>query len=98
MNVSLSWLWSYIYSNSQNGSFEKEDKEPHFKETKADKKSMSWYNVFLHAHSFGTILHGDLWKAPYKAWEEQHHKDHAFAGKLTAALAMEKLQKGKGVV
>lgn len=55
-------------------------------------------NIFLHAHSMGTILHGDLWKAPYKAWEEQHHKDHAFAGKITAALAMERLQSGSGPV
>ena len=40
------------------------------------------------------LLHGDLWKAPFKSWEEQHHKDHAFYGKLTAALAMEKLKNG----
>lgn len=44
------------------------------------------------------LLHGDLWKAPFKAWEEQHHKDHAFHGKLTAALAIEKLQSGYGPV
>lgn len=50
----------------------------------------------MHAHSFGVLLHGDLWKAPFKAWEEQHHKEHAFHGKLTAALAIEKLQSGFG--
>lgn len=56
---------------------------------------MSWFNIFAHSHSLGVLLHGDLWKAPFKSWEEQHHKDHAFHGKLTAALAIEKMQSGK---
>ena len=41
-------------------------------------------------------MDGDLWKAPFKAWEEQHHKDHAFAGKITMALAAEKAQRMAG--
>lgn len=59
---------------------------------------MSWLNIIKSAHSLGVVLHGDLWKQPHKAWEEQHHKDHAFSGKLTAALAIEKLQGVAGPV
>ena len=93
----LSWLWSYIQSNSC--TLESPPKEGTSYPGKAEEKnSMSWWNIFKHAHSFGTILHGDLWKAPWKAFEEQHHKDHAMAGKITAALAVEKAQKiGGGV-
>lgn len=58
------------------------------------KQPMSWLNVFLHAHTLGVLLHGDIFTAPFKAWHEQHQKDHAFAGKLTAALAFEKLRSG----
>lgn len=92
--MSLSNLWAYMYNNS---SFQLEaPKEEYQKVVKEDKNSgsLSWWNILMHSHSLGVILHGDLWKAPYKAWEEQHHKDHAFAGKITAALAMEKLQSG----
>jgi hypothetical protein len=92
--MSLSNLWAYLYNN--NG-FELEAPKEEFERKQEEKKdgSLSWWNILKHTHSLGVILHGDLWKAPFKAWEEQHHKDHAFAGKMTAALAMEKLQNGK---
>lgn len=96
MTVSLSFLWSYIHSNTYEELTKPEEKVT-FPPNKTDDKEMSWWNIFKHAHSFGTILHGDLWKWPWKAFEEQHHKDHAFAGKITAALAMEKAQKIPGI-
>lgn len=92
--MQLSWLWGYLQSHNCELEKPPEKGEKFQQEVESKGGGMSWLNVFLHAHSWGTILHGDLWKAPYKAWEEQHHKDHAFAGKLTAALAMEKLQSG----
>lgn len=89
--IPLSLLWSTLQTKSY--ALTKEDTEPKFKETKDTwGKSMSWLNILLHSHSLGVILHGDLWTAPFKAWEEQHHKDHAFNGKIAAALAIEKLQ------
>ena len=85
-------LWAYL-QNNQSFSLERPLEKPEIDESKQkDSKSMSWWNIMKHSHSWGVLLHGDLWKAPFKAWEEQHHKDHDFHGKITAALAMEKLQ------
>ncbi len=92
LTMSLPMLWAYLHENPS-FSFDKPIKEAQKKEQKESGK-LSWWNVFMHAHSLGVIIHGDLWKAPFKAWEEQHHKDHAFNGKLTAALAIEKLKNG----
>ena len=89
-------LWSYLQTNSYELTIE--DLSPKYKKQKEGDGSVGWLNIFKHAHSFGTILHGDLWKAPFKAWEEQHHKDHAFHGKITAALAIEKLQGNYGPI
>lgn len=90
--MSLAMLWAYLHEN-KGFKFEKPLQEAKKKEEKTSGK-LGWWNILMHAHSVGVILHGDLWKAPIKAWEEQHHKDHAFHGKLTAALAMEKLKSG----
>jgi hypothetical protein len=97
LNMSLEMLWAYL-QNHGNFSLDKPLDKPEVSEVKDKQKPMSWWNIFMHSHSWGVILHGDLWKAPFKAWEEQHHKDHAFHGKITAALAMEKLQSWKGPV
>lgn len=94
--MSLEMLWSYLQNNQQ-FSLEKPIEKAKKKEKKEKDKGMSWWNILMHTHSLGVIMHGDLWKAPFKAWEEQHHKDHAFAGKITAALAMEKLDSGGGI-
>lgn len=90
--VSLAIFWEYLQKNS--GYELKKPTEVFQKKWKDEKPSMGWWNIFKHSHSLGVLLHGDLWKAPFKAWEEQHHKDHDFHGKLTAALAIEKLQSG----
>lgn len=91
--ISLTLLWSYLQNNSW---YELDKPVSTVKPPEKDgNKPMSWFNIFAHSHSLWVLLHGDLWKAPFKAWEEQHHKDHAFHGKLTAALAIEKLQSGK---
>lgn len=90
--IPLTLLWSYFQTNDY--SLEKEDTETKYKKIDEKKTSMGWMNILMHSHSLGVLLHGDLWKAPFKAWEEQHHKDHAFHGKITAALAIEKLQNG----
>lgn len=92
LTMSLTMLWAYLHENPR-FDFDKPIEEAQKKEKKESGK-LSWWNVFMHAHSLGVIIHGDLWKAPFKAWEEQHHKDHAFNGKLTAALAIEKLKNG----
>ncbi len=95
--MSLEMLWAYLQNN---GSFSltKPLEKPEIDEKKAESKPMSWWNIAMHSHSFWVLLHGDLWKAPFKAWEEQHHKDHAFHGKITAALAIEKMQWWKGPI
>lgn len=90
--MSLSMLWAYLHENPS-FAFDKPIEKAQKKEQKESGK-LSWWNVFMHAHSLGVIIQGDLWKAPFKAWEEQHHKDHAFNGKLVAALGIEKLQGG----
>lgn len=90
--MSLAMLWAYLREN-QSFQLDKPIESAERKESKEEGK-LGWWNILMHSHSLGVILHGDLWKAPFKAWEEQHHKDHAFAGKMTAALAMEKLQSG----
>lgn len=96
LTMSLEMLWAYLYANP---SFEfQKPIEKAKKKEKEQKATMSWWNILKHTHSLGVILHGDLWTAPFKAWEEQHHKDHAFAGKMTAALAMEKLDSGGGIM
>lgn len=92
--MSLEMLWAYL-QNHGNFTLDKPKEKPEVSEAKDKPRPMSWWNIFMHSHSLGVLLHGDLWKAPFKAWEEQHHKDHAFHGKLTAALAIEKLQSGK---
>ncbi|MCB9806915.1 hypothetical protein H6768_03400 [Candidatus Peribacteria bacterium] len=93
LTMSLEMLWAYL-QNHHHFELEKPIEKAERKQQKEKDPSMSWWNILMHSHSLGVILHGDLWKAPFKAWEEQHHKDHAFHGKLTAALAMEKLQSG----
>lgn len=93
----LSWLWSYLQKHDATFTSPPAKGTVYQEKAKQDQKDMSWWNIFKHAHSMGTILHGDLWKAPWKAFEEQHHKDHAFAGKITAALAVEKAQKMPGI-
>jgi len=86
-------LWSYLQNNS---GYSLDKPKTQVKSEKKEKaKPLGWMNIFLHSHSLGVLLHGDLWKAPFKAWEEQHNKEHAFHGKMTAALAIEKLQTGK---
>jgi hypothetical protein len=97
LTMSLEMLWVYL-QNNQSFELDKPIKKAERKEKKEGKKEMSWWNILMHTHSLGVIMHGDLWKAPFKAWEEQHHKDHAFAGKMTAALAMEKLDSGGGIM
>lgn len=96
LTMSLEMLWVYL-QNNQSFELDKPIEKAKKKEKKEEAKSMSWWNILMHTHSLGVIMHGDLWKAPFKAWEEQHHKDHAFAGKMTAALAMEKLDSSKGI-
>jgi len=88
LTMPLANLWAYIQSNI-NFQFEAQKKAP---DVRPPESPMSWLSIFKHAHSLWVFLHGDLWKAPLKAWEEQHNKEHAFHGKLTAALAMEKLK------
>jgi len=91
LTMSLEMLWAYLHSNPT-FTFEKPIEKAQKKEPE-NSGNLSWWNILMHTHSLGVILHGDLWNAPFKAWEEQHHKDHAFAGKMTAALAAEKLQR-----
>lgn len=95
LTMSLAMLWAYLHENPR-FDFDKPIEKAQKKEPK-DEGKLSWWNILMHSHSLGVILHGDLWNAPFKAWEEQHHKDHAFAGKMTAALAMEKLNSGGGI-
>jgi hypothetical protein len=97
LTMSLEMLWAYL-QNNPGFQLEKPIEKAQRKEKKEKDKGMSWWNILMHTHSLGVIMHGDLWKAPFKAWEEQHHKDHAFAGKITAALAMEKLDSGGGIM
>lgn len=97
LTMSLEMLWTYL-QNNQSFELDKPIEKAKKKEKKEKDKGMSWWNILKHTHSLGVIMHGDLWKAPFKAWEEQHHKDHAFAGKITAALAMEKLDSGGGIM
>ncbi len=93
--IPLSSLWAHIHTHASSFEFDDPKEGPqHYPGKEQKNPSMSWWNILKHTHSLGVILHGDLWKAPFKAWEEQHHKDHAFAGKLTAALAVEKIQSG----
>jgi hypothetical protein len=96
-SMPLSWLWSYLQSHNTATLTSPPPAGTQYQEKAKQWNDMSWWNIFKHAHSMGTILHGDLWKAPWKAFEEQHHKDHAFAGKITAALAVEKAQKIPGI-
>jgi len=97
LTMSLEMLWAYL-QNNQNFELDKPIEKAQRKEKEGKNASMSWWNVLMHSDSLGVILHGDLWSAPFKAWEEQHNKDHAFAGKITAALAMEKLDSGGGIM
>lgn len=90
MTMSLAMLWAYLNENQ----FDFEKPESAKKKPPKEDGKLGWWNILMHSHSWGVILQGDLWKAPFKAWEEQHHKDHDFAGKMTAALAMEKIQSG----
>jgi hypothetical protein len=53
-------LWSYLQKNTYE--LDKEDLSLKYKAPKEQKSQMSWLNIFLHAHSLGTVLHGDLWK------------------------------------
>jgi len=92
----LSWLWAYLQTNHVRLESPPPKDKKYYTESKNKGEDMSWWNIFCHAHSFGTLLHGDLWNGPWKAFEEQHHKDHAFAGKITAALAIEKMQRLPG--
>lgn len=61
MTVSLSFLWSYIQSNTYE-ELTKPKETVTFPPDKAKDTGMSWWNIFKHAHSLGTVLHGDLWK------------------------------------
>jgi hypothetical protein len=91
----LSWLWAYLQTHSARLESPPKKGDKYYTKPK-EQGDMNWWNIFCHAHSFGTLLHGDLWNGPWKAFEEQHHKDHAFAGKITAALAIEKMQRMPG--
>lgn len=90
--ISLTLLWAYLQNNS--GYELDKPRTPVKTGKREEQKPLGWLSIFAHSHSLWVLLHGDLWKAPFKAWEEQHNKDHAFHGKITAALAIEKLQKG----